>query len=149
MVKKAKTLQPEQGDALKQYTTNTATVTITITLVNGTKLTKSCIVSFIWSAPAIGDFAYIDGTFSPGYDENKTIVGIVYAVEPTTDTSGTVYIIGKEYSNTVNFPYRLPVKSSNNSHPHDCLCCTVTCLSSYITSLPQSHLNFQYALPFS
>ena len=86
---------------LKQYTTNTATVTITITLVNGTKLTKSCIVSFIWSAPAIGDFAYIDGTFSPGYDENKTIVGIVYAVEPTTDTSGTVYIIGKEYSNTV------------------------------------------------
>lgn len=86
---------------LKQYTTNTATVTITITLVNGTKLTKSCIVSFIWSAPAIGDFAYIDGTFSPGYDENKTIVGIVYAVEPTTDTTGTVYIIGKEYANPV------------------------------------------------
>ena len=88
---------------LKQSTSNTATVIITITLVNGTKLTKSCTVSFVWSAPAIGDFAYIDGTFSAGYDENKTIVGIVYAVEPTTDTTGTVYIIGKEYANSVAY----------------------------------------------
>ena len=84
---------------LKQSTESIASVTITITLVNGTKITKTCNVSFIWSAPAIGDFAYIDGTFSAGYDPNKTVVGIVFAKTETTDTTGTVYIIGKEFSN--------------------------------------------------
>ena len=86
---------------LKQSTTSTATVTITLKLVSGSTISKTCIVSFIWSAPKIGDFAYIDGTFSAGYDPNKTVIGLVYAREELTDTTGTVYIIGKEYANSI------------------------------------------------
>lgn len=86
---------------LKQSTTSTATVTITLKLVSGSTISKTCTVSFIWSAPKIGDFAYIDGTFSAGYDPNKTVIGLVYAREEKTDTTGTVYIIGKEYANSV------------------------------------------------
>ena len=86
---------------LKQATQNTATVTITLKLVSGSTISKTCTVSFIWSAPKIGDFAYIDGTFSAGYDPNKTVVGLVYAREEKTDTTGTVYIIGKEYANSI------------------------------------------------
>lgn len=86
---------------LKQSTTSTATVTITLKLVSGSTISKTCIVSFVWSAPAIGNFAYIDGTFSAGYDPNKTVIGLVYAREELTDTTGTVYIIGKEYANSV------------------------------------------------
>lgn len=86
---------------LKQSTTSIATVTITLKLVSGSTISKTCTVSFIWSAPKIGDFAYIDGTFSAGYDPNKTVIGLVYAREELTDTTGTVYIIGKEYANSV------------------------------------------------
>ena len=86
---------------LKQSTTSTATVTITLRLVSGSTISKTCTVSFIWSAPKIGDFAYIDGTFSAGYDPNKTVIGLVYAREELTDTTGTVYIIGKEYANSI------------------------------------------------
>ena len=87
---------------LKASTTNTATANISVKLTNGNTITKQSSVSFIWSPPAIGDFAYIDGTFSSGYDPNKTVVGLVYARDGgPTDTSGTVYIIGKEYANSV------------------------------------------------
>lgn len=86
---------------LKQSTTSTATVTITLKLVSGSTISKTCTVSFVWSAPKIGDFAYIDGTFSSGYDPNKTVIGLVYAREELTDTTGTVYIIGKEYANSI------------------------------------------------
>ena len=86
---------------LKQSTTSTAIVTITLKLVSGSTISKTCTVSFIWSAPKIGDFAYIDGTFSAGYDPNKTVIGLVYAREELTDTTGTVYIIGKEYANAI------------------------------------------------
>ena len=86
---------------LKQSTTSTATVTITLKLVSGSTISKTCTVSFVWSAPKIGDFAYIDGTFSAGYDPNKTVIGLVYAREEKTETTGTVYIIGKEYTNSI------------------------------------------------
>lgn len=56
-------------------------------------------VSFAWKAPRIGDYAYIDGTFSSYYNSNKTVVGLVYAKTETTSESGIVYIVGKEYSN--------------------------------------------------
>ena len=57
-------------------------------------------VSFAWKAPLIGDYAYADGTFSSYYNPNKTIIGLVYAKNEINSESGTVYIIGKEYSNT-------------------------------------------------
>ena len=86
---------------LRQSSASNATVTITLRLTSGSTITKQCNVSFVWSAPKIGDFAYIDGTFSSGYDPNKTVVGIVYAKTELTETTGTVYIIGKEYTNAV------------------------------------------------
>ena len=59
-----------------------------------TKLT--CKVKIQWTAPQIGDFVYYDGSYSNNYNINKTCIGMVYAVENTSDTSGTAYVIGKE-----------------------------------------------------
>jgi len=72
--------------------------TATITIVAGSTITCKSTVKFEWQAPEIGDFAYADGSFSSGYDSGKTLVGLVYAKNEDTDTSGTVYIIGKEYT---------------------------------------------------
>lgn len=57
-------------------------------------------ISFAWKAPQLGDFAYADGTFANYYNPNKTVVGLVYAKTEEDSENGTVYIIGKEYSNT-------------------------------------------------
>lgn len=73
-----------------------ATVIITIKTSQSTITNKSRIV-FTWSAPKIGDFAYIDGTFSSYYNSAKTLAGLVYA-KTGSDDEGTVYIIGKEYT---------------------------------------------------
>lgn len=76
-----------------------ATVTISVgTKTSVARLTHTVQVRFAWKAPAIGDFAYADGSFSGAYDKNKTLVGLVYAKQPTSDISGTVYIIGKEFT---------------------------------------------------
>lgn len=84
---------------LKKESTATATVTISMKVANSpTAIKKTSTVSFTWKAPQLGDFAYADGTFSSAYDSNKTMIGLVYAKDETTSTSGTVYIIGKEYS---------------------------------------------------
>ena len=81
--------------------TTTASVNITLTTINGVKLSNTdnkTKVSFAWQAPKLGDFAYADGSFSSYYNKHKTLVGLVYAKEGDEE-SGTVYIIGKEYSN--------------------------------------------------
>jgi hypothetical protein len=80
-------------------TSNEALVTITInnSISNSDKPTR---VSFIWKAPQIGDFAYADGTFSKYYNSQKDLIGLVYAKNETSESEGTVYIIGKEYSNS-------------------------------------------------
>lgn len=84
---------------LKKESTATAIVTISMKVANSsTAIRKTSTVSFTWKAPQLGDFAYADGTFSSAYDSNKTMIGLVYAKDETTSTSGTVYIIGKEYS---------------------------------------------------
>lgn len=64
-----------------------------------TPLTSTTTVYFTWIAPQLGDFAYADGSFSAGYDKNKTLVGLVYArkFSDTEETAGTAYIIGSEY----------------------------------------------------
>ena len=64
-----------------------------------TPLTSTTTVYFTWIAPQLGDFAYADGSFSAGYDKNKTLVGLVYArkFSDTEETTGTAYIIGSEY----------------------------------------------------
>jgi hypothetical protein len=64
----------------------------------GVELSNETRISFAWKTPEIGNFAYADGTFSSYYNSSKTLVGLVYAKEGSAD-EGTVYIIGKEYSN--------------------------------------------------
>lgn len=63
-----------------------------------TSTQNSCQVTFQWIAPKVGDFAYEDGTFSSSFVSSKALMGLVYAVKNTTSTSGTAYIIGKEYA---------------------------------------------------
>lgn len=87
---------------LKQESSSTAKVTITL-VTTTTTLTKTVTVSFAWKAPSIGDFAYADGTFTSSYDSNKTMIGLVYAKDETTTTSGTVYIVGKEYASDTSY----------------------------------------------
>lgn len=78
---------------------NAAEATIVITIkTSEVTLTNNCRIIFKWQTPAIGNFAYADGTFSSYYNSSKTLMGLVYA-KTGTDDSGTVYIIGKEYFN--------------------------------------------------
>jgi hypothetical protein len=78
---------------------------ITITIKTNAKqtITKKCNLICSWVAPAVGDFAYADGSFSTAYNPSKTLIGLVYdkkvATGQGTDAeTGTVYIIGKEYA---------------------------------------------------
>lgn len=84
---------------LKRESSSTATVTISMKVANSSqRINKTSKVSFEWKAPELGDFAYADGTFTSSYDATKTMVGLVYAKDVADETSGTVYIIGKEYA---------------------------------------------------
>ena len=86
---------------LKKESSSTATVTISMKVANSSQpLKKTVKVSFTWKAPQIGDFAYADGTFTSSFDQTKTLVGLVYAKDESDGESGTVYIIGKEFSNS-------------------------------------------------
>ena len=58
---------------------------IVVTLTNGTKLeaiTGNIYLGYI--EPALGDFAYSDGSFSSIYDSDKTLVGLVFQKEVVT-----------------------------------------------------------------
>lgn len=91
---------------LKKESTNKAIVTISMKVANSAApLIQTVRVSFEWKAPQLGDFAYADGTFASSFDSTKTLVGLVYAKDETTNESGTVYIIGKEYSDEKNSYY--------------------------------------------
>lgn len=76
--------------------TKTTTTTITVNLTNNT-LSKTVKVYFAWKAPEIGNFVYADGTYSSAYMTNKTLMGLIFALNKTNSTSGTAYIVGKEY----------------------------------------------------
>lgn len=84
---------------LKQASsTKTTTAVITVRLKNGNILTSKTInVYFAWKAPEIGNFVYADGTYSSAYMTNKTLMGLIFALNKTNSTSGTAYIVGKEY----------------------------------------------------
>lgn len=101
-------INSKTGDLTLKSTLNTssqAKVYIKLTTTNGASITNNSaptIVSFSWKAPQLGNFAYADGTFSEYYNQNKTVVGLVYDVEETTSESGIAYIIGSEYSNSIS-----------------------------------------------
>lgn len=84
---------------LKQASsTKTTTAVITVRLKNGNILTSKTInIYFAWKAPEIGNFVYADGTYSSAYMTNKTLMGLIFALKKTDSTSGTAYVVGKEY----------------------------------------------------
>jgi hypothetical protein len=50
--------------------------------------------------PALGDFVYADGSNSSIRNDNKTLIGLIYAITPDPgNESGTAYVIGSEYIN--------------------------------------------------
>ena len=66
-------------------TNKTYEYSITVTLTNGQSLaaiTGSIYLGYL--EPAIGNYAYSDGTFSSIYDEEKTLVGLVFQKEVIT-----------------------------------------------------------------
>ena len=77
--------------------TKETTATITVNLIKGNPLTKTVKVYFAWKAPELGNFVYADGTYSNAYMTNKTLMGLIFAIDKTNDTSGKAYIVGKEY----------------------------------------------------
>jgi hypothetical protein len=66
------------------------TVTLTVTLMNGTTMTQTVTVGFYKRIPQVGDFAYSDGSFDNEYDTTRTLVGIAFMRENITDTSGAL-----------------------------------------------------------
>lgn len=76
----------------------TTTATITVKLTNGNTLTSGTInIYFAWRAPELGNFVYADGTYSSAYMPSKTLMGLIFAINKTSATEGTAYIVGKEY----------------------------------------------------
>lgn len=76
----------------------TTTATITVKLTNGNTLTSGTInIYFAWRAPELGNFVYADGTYSSAYMPSKTLMGLIFAINETSPTEGTAYIVGKEY----------------------------------------------------
>ena len=66
---------------------------------NQNKPTK---VHFKWFAPQIGEFIYSDGTYSKAFSTTKNLMGIIFDKDGN-DIEGTVYILGKEYTNDKEF----------------------------------------------
>lgn len=59
------------------------------TMAGGT-LTAERRVGFYRHTPQVGDFAYADGTFDSDWDENRTLVGLVFMRIPITGDDGSV-----------------------------------------------------------
>ena len=70
-------------------------ITCKLTRINGQTITNSVHVGFYLRVPKIGDFAYADGTFDDQFQRDKTVVGVVYKIDPMYqgpgDESPTTY----------------------------------------------------------
>lgn len=120
---------------LKKESSSTAMVTISMKVANSaTSIKKTVKVSFIWKAPQLGDFAYADGTFTSSYDSTKTLVGLVYAKDETNSTSGTVYIIGKEYTDPEK-SYYLGYSADGNQGSQDQILQQLYQVSAYLANV--------------
>ena len=79
-------INPSTGELTVSGNTNkTYEYSITVTLTNGqslTAITGSIYLGYL--EPEIGNYAYSDGTFSSIYDEEKTLVGLVFQKEVVT-----------------------------------------------------------------
>lgn len=88
------TLNTNTGEITVTQNTNKAyNYSILVTRSDGKKLdpiTGQLYLGYI--EPAIGDYAYSDGTFSAIYDSNKTLVGLVF--QKQIDVSGKQWTLG-------------------------------------------------------
>lgn len=124
---------------LKKESSSTATVTISMKVANsGTPIRKTVKVSFAWKAPQLGDFAYADGTFTSSFDATKTLVGLVYAKDESDDTSGVVYIIGKEYTDEEK-SYYLGYSADGNSGSQEQILQQLYQVQAYLSSVSVSN----------
>ncbi len=124
---------------LKQETNQNATVTISMKVANSAApIIKTVRVSFAWKAPQLGDFAYADGTFTSSFDSTKTLVGLVYAKDEATTESGTVYIIGKEYTDEEN-SYYLGYSADGNSGSQEVILQQLYQVQAYLSSISVSN----------
>lgn len=78
-------LDPNTGQ-LTLYKNSNQFHDFTVTFNGSIKATGK--IYFGYREPEVGDFAYADGTFSPSYIGNKTLVGLVYA-KRTNSNDGT------------------------------------------------------------
>ena len=83
---------------VKENTDRSYTFNIKVTKVDGSAYsTVSGQIYLGYKAPAIGDFAYSDGTFSTVKNPNKTLIGMVYQVDETvTGSEWKLCILGTE-----------------------------------------------------
>lgn len=99
------TIDSKTGDiTMKKESDKVGQVTISMKISGySERITCTSTVRFSWKAPALGDFAYSDGTFTSSYDSSKNMIGLVYAKDEESETSGTVYIIGKEFTSNTGY----------------------------------------------
>lgn len=76
-------------------------MTVTAGTMAGGTLTAERRVGFYRHTPQVGDFAYADGTFDADWDENRTLIGLVFMRIPITGDDGAttgydVRIMGTE-----------------------------------------------------
>lgn len=128
------TIDPITGTiTLTDSVENDLEVTIVMTTDKQT-YTRKAKVSFKWRSPNIGNFAYIDGSFSSTYNSSKTLVGLVYAKEGD-ENSGKVYIIGKEFANPVAHYSGYSTGYANQNAGQGTILKQIYDLTNYVSSL--------------
>lgn len=75
-----------------------ATITATITLLDGTTITAEKEVHFHNHECALGDYVFADGTFSDVLDDSKTPVGVCFYINPD-DTSQRLMTAMRDFGN--------------------------------------------------
>lgn len=63
-----------------------ATLTCTMTKMDGSKLTATRVIGLYDRSAQVGDYVYADGSYSDIEDNNKTVVGICYYINPNDPT---------------------------------------------------------------
>ena len=138
------TINPLTGKiTLKKESTLTALAKITIKTgkINNKPVTHSHTVpvSFQWKAPQLGDFVYADGSYTGAYDPNKTLMGLVYAIDATDSENGTAYVIGKEYASDAHYSGYNP-KGANGDSENE-IFATLYQISAYLSSIGLTNYN--------
>ena len=86
---------------INENTNKSYTFNIRVTKVDGSQYDViSGSIYFGYKAPALGDFAYSDGTFSTVLNSSKTLIGMIYHVEEVIpETEWKLAIVGTESVN--------------------------------------------------